>query len=275
MKNKKIIVTGATRGLGFEIAKLASQSGFEVCGSYRKEADIEKLQSIGCHPLQLDQLDRTSIQYFCDSALDWSEGSLFALVNNAGTTYPSALEEMTPEDLRKQFEVNLFGPLEITQRCLPALQKSKGRIVMISSLSVAMTSPLTSAYSATKRALDAFSECLAMEQMPFGVDVSVIHPGGYETNIWDSAAGHGDQYHKDSSKYYPFMKGVQRAVAKQKLRDPKEVAEVCLEALQAKHPKFDYRCPKSIRKIFWMRQIVPFKKYFEMVNKVVWRPTST
>lgn len=270
--NKKIIVTGATRGFGYEIAKLLADNGFEVCGSYRTEKDAKRIKNIGCYPLQLDQLDRNSIHTFCENALDWADGSLFALVNNAGTTYPSAIEEMTPEDLRKQFEVNLFGPLEITQQCLPSLQQNKGRIVMISSLSVAMTSPLTSAYSATKRAMDAFSEVLAMEQLPFGVDVSVIHPGGYETAIWGAAADLGNHYRREDSKYFPFMKGVERAIAKQKLRDPKEIAEVCLEALTSKHPKFDYRCPKSIQKMFWMRQIMPFKKYFQMVNKVVWRP---
>lgn len=269
---KKVIVTGATRGFGRAIVKVAIESGFDVCGTYRKQADSEAIASLGAYPLELDQANRNSIKAFYEQAREWFNDSLYALVNNAGTTFPSVVEEMTPEDLRAQFEVNLFGPLELTQLCLPDLQKSKGRVLMISSLSVAMTSPLMGAYSATKRALDAFTETLAMEQIPFGVDVISIHPGGYETAIWGAAESNGGKYRREDSKYFPFMRGIERAVKKQKLRDPMELAKITVEALLAKNPKFDYLSPKSIRKMFWMRQLVPYKKYFELVNKVVWRP---
>ena len=270
-KIKKIIITGASRGLGYEIAQLCVEEGFEVLGTVRKQIDKANLEHIGCQAGYLDFNNRESIQTFSQSVLDFVGQNSFVLINNAGTIFPSSVEEITPHDLRKQFEVNLFGPIELTQKLLPALRENKGRVIMISSLSVAMTSPLTGAYSATKRALDAFTEVLAMETMPFGVDVINVHPGGYQTSIWATGDKHGQRYLDSNSPYYPFMLGIEAAVKKQKLGKAQYFAKVVLRAITDPKPKFDYLSPSKIKWLFRLRNILPYRLYFRLVNRVAYK----
>ena len=178
-------MTGASTGIGRATALYLAARGFRVFASVRKETDASALP--GTTPVVLDVIDHDSIRSATDAiSRALGDAALTGLVNNAGIVVSGPMEFVEMSDLRRQFEVNVFGQVAVTQALLPLLRKARGgRIVNMSSISGRITAPLLGPYSMSKFALEAFSDALRRELEPFGLSVSVVEPGAIRTPIWD------------------------------------------------------------------------------------------
>jgi len=180
-----VLVTGASTGIGRATALYLQARGFRVFASVRKQSDALVLP--GATPVVLDVTEADSIRAASDAVSRvLGDEALAGLVNNAGIAVSGPLEFLEMAEIRRQFEVNLFGQVAVTQAFLPLLRRAKrGRIVNMSSISGRITAPLLGPYSMSKFALEAFSDALRRELAPFGLSVSVIEPGVIKTSIWD------------------------------------------------------------------------------------------
>lgn len=211
---KSVVVTGASTGIGWGIAKVLVRKGFRVFGSVRKEADAQRLTAeFGANftPLLFDVTDATAVATGAEAvATALGKEKLAGLVNNAGIAVPGPLLYLPIDEFRHQLDVNVTGQLIVTQAFAPLLGSvpgrdgTPGRIVMISSVGGKNASPFVGAYNASKFALEGLSESLRRELMLFGIDVIVVAPGAVATPIWDKAET------IDVSRYAntPFAKGL-------------------------------------------------------------------
>jgi len=186
MSDKKIwFVTGAGRGMGVDIAQAALAAGHAVVATGR---DADRVASaVGAHDdllvVELDVTDPTSAGTAVSAAVD-RFGRIDVLVNNAGNFYAGFFEEITPDDFRAQVETNLFGPLNVTRAVLPVLRAQRaGHVVTISSTAGLIGQEFTSAYAASKFALEGWMESLAPEVAPFGIGTTVVEPGFFRTDL--------------------------------------------------------------------------------------------
>lgn len=183
-----MVVTGATSGIGEATARLLAREGFVVYAGYRKATDRDKIAAYHANvrPVVMDVADDSTLQ---SSAREVRRGGLAlrGLVNNAGVALGGPLEFVPIDEMRKLFDVNVFGAIATSQAFLPQLRQSKGRIVFVGSVSGRLTSPFAGPYSASKFALRAFSDALRMELRNAGVAVALIEPGSVKTPIWRKA----------------------------------------------------------------------------------------
>ena len=178
---KVILLTGASSGIGYQTAESLAKEGHIVYGAARRTEKMETLKQFGVKPIYLDVTDEESIKSAIDTIIG-NEGHIDVLINNAGYGSYGAIEDVEISEAKMQFEVNLFGLARLVQLVLPHMRKQKsGRIINISSMGGRLTSYFGGWYHATKYALEAFSDALRMEVADFGIDVSLIEPGGIKT----------------------------------------------------------------------------------------------
>jgi NAD(P)-dependent dehydrogenase (short-subunit alcohol dehydrogenase family) len=184
--DKKVwLVTGAGRGMGTDIARAALAAGHAVVATGRDPDRVAA--ALGAHAdllaVALDVTDPASIQAVVDAAVE-RFGRIDVLVNNAGNFYAGFFEEITPEDFRAQIETNLFGPLNVTRAVLPVMRAQRaGLVATISSVAGVTGGEFTSAYVASKFALEGWSESLTPEVAPFGIRTMVVEPGFFRTDL--------------------------------------------------------------------------------------------
>ena len=195
---KNALITGCSTGIGRATAEQLAASGWKVYATARRPDTIADLEAKGCVAMALDVTDEASMRAAVD-AVEAAEGSVGALVNNAGYSQSGALETLPMDAVRRQFETNVFGLLRMCQLVLPGMRTAgAGRIVNISSMGGKFTFPGGGVYHATKYAVEALSDALRFEVGGFGVDVVVVEPGIIRTNFDDAAvaameaAGDGD-----------------------------------------------------------------------------------
>jgi len=238
---RKLVVTGTSTGIGHAIALRAARDGWSVLATARDPAAVRtrpaaaELADAGCAVAKLDLRDEDEITEFAAEAEGWCEGRLDALVNNAGTALPGAVEELSIADVRDQFEVNVFGHVAVTQRLLPALRLAAGRVVFVSSDRARVPVPLYGAYSASKAALEGFAGALAAEVEGFGVMVSVLELGSYRSAIREPIRERLERAAPDSP-YATATRTSLRRLGSPPLGDPAEVAAATLELLDANEP---------------------------------------
>jgi NAD(P)-dependent dehydrogenase (short-subunit alcohol dehydrogenase family) len=181
---KRVVVTGASRGIGHECAIRLRDNGFRVFAGVRTSDDADAARENALIPLQLDVTDDEAIGAAAKRVADeaGAEG-LYGLVNNGGVCVPGPLEYLPLDELRRQLEVNLVGQLAVTQRFLPALRLARGRIVNVSSVNGRLALPVMGAYSVAKHGIEALSDVLRLELRPAGVHVSVVQPGAIATEM--------------------------------------------------------------------------------------------
>jgi short-subunit dehydrogenase len=172
--------------------------------------------------------------------LSQTGNKLDAVVHNAGVAAAGALEDVPESELRRVMETNFFGVLELTRTLLPTFRaQRRGRIVIVSSEAAFMGQPTNSIYCASKWAVEGWAEAIAYELEPFGIDIILIEPGPYRTEIWNSTP----RIHPPASPYHAWVEHVFRAGdahAGRMARDPREVALVITHALEARRPRFRY-----------------------------------
>ena len=189
---KSVVITGASTGIGRDCALHMDRLGWRVFAGVRKTADAASLRAEGSsrlQPVQLDVTHAASIQDAVKVVTDkLGDTGLSGLVNNAGIPYGGPMEYLSLDQVRNLFEVNFFGAIAVTQAFLPLLRRSRGRIVMMSSISGMVASPFVSPYACSKFALEALSDSLRVELSPWHMHVSVIEPGAIDTPIWGKGA---------------------------------------------------------------------------------------
>jgi NAD(P)-dependent dehydrogenase (short-subunit alcohol dehydrogenase family) len=264
-RQKSVLITGATDGLGKAAALLLAQRGYRVFAAGRspeKRAQLDILAREKKLPLEsiaLDVCDDNSVEQAVPAVLG-KAGVLDVLVNNAGVNYTAAVEDLTMEDWRAQFETNFFGVLRVTRAVLPHMrERRRGRILMMSSLSGLVTPPTQGAYSSSKHALEGLSNALRMELYPFGVDVVLIEPGYIVTGIQKAATELSKPYLEKGGPYAPlyarFFSSVNETRAKSRTT-PEDCARVMLEAIESARPKPRYGVTSLAPFVKWSKRLL-------------------
>ncbi|NAZ74742.1 SDR family NAD(P)-dependent oxidoreductase [Kineococcus sp. T13] len=181
-KGSIVVVTGASTGIGASTARALSRHGFHVLAGVRRAGDGDTLRANGIEPVILDITEPTQVQALA-ARIAADPRPLHALVNNAGIQVNGPVETLPMAQWRRVFDVNLFGHVAITQTLLPALLRSEGRVINISSIGGKLAMPTYGAYAGAKFALEAVSDALRREVSPLGVEVVVIQPGGVRTQM--------------------------------------------------------------------------------------------
>jgi NAD(P)-dependent dehydrogenase (short-subunit alcohol dehydrogenase family) len=184
-ESKVVLVTGAGRGMGVDIARAALDAGHRVVATARNAEKVTRV--LGEHEdllaVALDVTGPDSAQAAVDAAVE-RFGRIDVLINNAGNFYAGFFEEITPEDFRAQVETNLFGPLNVTRAVLPVMRAQRsGLVVTISSTAGLIGQEFCTAYAASKFALEGFMESLAPEVAPYGISTMVVEPGFFRTDL--------------------------------------------------------------------------------------------
>ncbi|MDQ3582602.1 MAG: SDR family NAD(P)-dependent oxidoreductase, partial [Pseudomonadota bacterium] len=176
--DRSVLVTGASSGIGYTVAQGLCARGYRVIASARKQEDVQRLSAEGFTAVQLDLANSASIRAAVETTLAHTGGRIYGLFNNGGFGQLGALEDITREALRAQFEVNVFGAHELTRLILPVMRaQGQGRIIQNSSLLGLVALKYRGAYSASKFALEALSDTLRQELRGTGIRVVLIEPG--------------------------------------------------------------------------------------------------
>jgi NAD(P)-dependent dehydrogenase (short-subunit alcohol dehydrogenase family) len=184
--SKVIFVTGAGRGLGTDIVREALAAGHQVVATGRRPEEVEKTLGGPQENLLVARLDVTSLedaQAAVRAAVD-RFGRIDVLINNAGNFFAGFFEEVSPEHMRRQIETNLFGPMNVTRAVLPVMRRQRdGHIVTISSLAGQVGTEFTSAYAASKFAVEGWMEALHQDVKPYGIRTTIVEPGYFRTEL--------------------------------------------------------------------------------------------
>lgn len=191
---RSVLITGCSSGIGLATAELLKTRGWRVIASARKPEDVAKLKARGFEAVQLDVADSASLRQGFAETLALTGGSLDALVNNAGMAIPGAVEDLSRENLQRQFDVNFFGLLELTRAALPVMRRQgSGRIVMVSSILGRVAMPWRGAYNASKFALEGITDTLRMELRGSGIRVALVNPGPVKSRFRDNSLDNFDR----------------------------------------------------------------------------------
>ena len=274
MSKKIAIVTGVSSGFGMLCAIEFAKKGFEVIAAMRdmsksdnllEKADEQKVMDL----IHLHCLDVTSAESIDELKKYLHQyPSIDVLVNNAGIAVGGFSEEVSIEDIRRQFETNFFGVIAVTQAVLPIMREQKqGRIINMSSISGKIGFPGLSPYVSSKHALEGYSESLRLELKPFGIDVVLVEPGSYKTNIWSGVDG---MERIPDSPYHAYLTVLLNEIeaGKAKHGDPLEVAKLIVDiASKTQTPKLRYTIGKGVKGNLLLKNVLPWKILEKVIVK--------
>lgn len=247
MAQRSILVTGCSSGIGATSARVLKQRGWRVFAAARRAEDIEHLrEDFGDDAVRLDLADPVSIAEGVDQVLSRAGGRVDALFNNAAYGQPGAIEDISVDVLRRQFEVNVFGTHDLTRRLLPAMVAAgEGRIVQCSSVLGLVAAPFRGAYSASKFALEALSDAMRLELAGTGVHVSIIEPGPIRTRFVDNAvaaarANVDIEASRHHARYAAMLAALERGGRQTFKLEPEAVASKLVHAVESARPKRRY-----------------------------------
>jgi NAD(P)-dependent dehydrogenase (short-subunit alcohol dehydrogenase family) len=266
------LITGASTGIGRATALRLAGSGWTVLAGVRDQAVGEELGRVATAgrliPLSLDVTDAgqvaTAAARVEQAARDGgsAQGALDALVNNAGIGIGGPLELLGAEDLRRQFDVNVFGQLAVTQALLPALRKARGRIVFVSSVGGRVAMAFTAPYAASKHAIEAFGDALRVELHRSRVQVTLIEPGAVATPIWDKSRAEAQrvsipaELHDAYGEVPAAMDKVLEDTARRGV-PAEQVAATIERALAARRMRARYVVGRDARAMIIARRLLP------------------
>jgi NADP-dependent 3-hydroxy acid dehydrogenase YdfG len=245
LSSDAVLITGCSSGIGRATAARLAASGHRVYATARKLDAIADLAASGCRTLALDVTDEKSMRDAV-AAVEDAEGAVGVLVNNAGYSQSGAVETLDLDDVRRQFETNVFGLIRMCQLVLPGMRRQRsGRIINLSSMGGKLTFPGGGAYHATKHAVEAISDALRFEVKGFGVDVVVIEPGLIKTQFGETARATVDE--SRDGPYASFNEAVAAATVdayegplSRLGGGPDAVAKTIEKAIAAKRPRTRY-----------------------------------
>ncbi|NCA81798.1 MAG: SDR family NAD(P)-dependent oxidoreductase [Opitutae bacterium] len=263
--SRTVLVTGCSSGIGAATALVLREAGWQVFPTARKPADLDALRGAGFAPLAMDVADPASVETAVRDLLAQTGGSLGALVNNAGFCQAGAMEDVSRDALRAQFEVNLFGPHQLTRALLPVFRgQGCGRIVNISSVFGRISAPMVGSYCASKFALEAISDALRIELRNTGVWVALVEPGAILSRFRRNAAealdrsidrtrsGFGEVYAHEIERRRRQIKKADFFT-----RPPEVVARKILHALESPRPRRRYLVTLPAHLAEWAVRFIP------------------
>ena len=269
MKKKVILVTGASAGIGKATALQLIKEGHIVYGAARRIEKMKELQDAGGFALKMDVLENGQIEAGIKHMVD-EHGKIDVLVNNAGYAIYGDVEDITIDEARRQFEVNIFGLARLTQLVLPHMRtQQSGTIINISSVGGKIFTPLGAWYHATKHALEGWSDCLRIEVEPFGINVVIVEPGAIKTEFVDVM----NQPMLDRSANGPY-EGLAKAMAKTAAESyskkgrhsgPEVIANTISKAIKSRKPKTRYASGAMAGMVLFMRRWLSDRGFQKMI----------
>lgn len=257
-KQRIVLITGAASGIGREIAESFAQQGWRVFGASRH---LDRMTSFaGIEYLNLDVCSEDSVQACVDEVFKRAD-HIDVLINNAGYELGGAIEETTLEEAKKQFDTNFFGVARMVKAVLPSMrERGSGHIINISSaVGWLVPVPFLGYYAASKTAVEAYTEVLRHEVLPFGVKVLLIEPSFINTNL-----GHNRQMASESIQAYaPWQEQAYGVIQhrEQTAPPPRLVATTILRAIRASHPRPRYIVGKGVGGMAFIRRFLPWRAY--------------
>lgn len=258
--NNVAVVTGSSSGIGLEISLELARNGFTTYATMRSLTKGSELRNVADKerlPLKIVQLDVTddsSVRDAIKTIFDESN-RIDVLVNNAGYGLTGALEDLNIDEIKSQYETNVFGLIRTTQAVLPIMRKqNSGTIVNISSGLGRFGIAASSAYVSSKFAVEGLSESMSYELEPFGIRTIIIEPGVIKTNFFNSAVL-AKKSEDPKSPYTQLMKGMEGGMAKliENAADPEHVAKVVIGAITDENPKIRYLAGKDVEEIMGIK----------------------
>ena len=272
--SRAVLITGCSTGIGRATAERLASAGWPVYATARRPESIADLAERGCRTLALDVTDEQAMRTAV-AAVEDAEGAVGVLVNNAGYSQSGALETLSMERLRAQFETNVFGLVRMCQLVLGGMRRQGwGRIVNVSSMGGRLTFPGGGAYHATKHAVEALSDALRFEVRGFGIDVVVIEPGLITTRFGETAASSiADPEQSGDDPYASFNAAVGAATAgiyegpmARLGGGPETVAKAIERAISARRPRTRYKVTPSARLALAQRRLLPDRAWDALIR---------
>ncbi len=280
MSRDTVLVTGASRGLGLETALSLAERGFHIWAGVRdgsRKQFVERAaqdRGVFLDTVPLDVTDTGSVDRAISHILERS-GHLYGVVNNAGVTCRGYFEDLTDDEIRRIFEVNVFGTMNVTRRVLPHLRSARhGRIIVMSSIAGRVGSMALTAYVASKFALEGFSESLSLELSPLGLQVVIIEPGIVETEIWNPERRAASHARDPQGPYYNWFCREEKeadALVHSSKTKPRDVAVAVWRALTVKRPRLRYVVGRRASLVLAMRRHLPGELFERIYFKEVLR----
>jgi NAD(P)-dependent dehydrogenase (short-subunit alcohol dehydrogenase family) len=279
VEEKIALVTGSSSGIGLLTAVELALNGYRVVATMRNLENRGRLeetaQKAGVRErLNLRRLDITEFDSLPGAleAIVRDHGRIDVLVNNAGFSMAGFAEDMALAELRHQLETNFFGNVAMTKAVLPVMRAQKaGHIITVTSVAGRLGQPMLSAYSASKYALEGWSESLRIETHSLGIRVSLVEPGAFDTDIWERnvviAKGALDPASPNKERSQRFAEFVKNS-AKHR-RDAREVAKLIVRVARDPKPKLRYLIGGDAKMQIWLKRMVPWRRYERLVAKAV------
>ena len=263
-----ILITGASSGLGKDFALQLIKEGHTVYGAARRVEKMEDIVQAGGHAIEMDITNKDQVKRAVDQIIT-EQGQINVLVNNAGYAVYGAVETVSIEDAKSQFDVNIFGLANITKEVLPYMRNNKsGKIINISSMGGKVYTPMGAWYHATKHALEGWSDCLRLELKPFNIDVVVIQPGGINTEFGDVL--YQPMVDRSKGTAYEEMalslaNATKEMYGKRTLSPPSVITNLISKVIRSNKPKTRYVAGKFAKPMIFIR------KYFgdRLFDKVI------
>ncbi len=254
---KIILISGATSGIGNATVKKLIDLGHIVYGSYRKETDQAKIEAVGGIPIQFDMTDYDSLERAVKRVIT-EQGRIDVLYNNAGYGLYGAVEDVTIEEAKYQFDVNLFGLARLTQLVLPHMRaQHSGTIINTSSIGGKIYSPLGAWYHATKHALEGWSDCLRIEVKQHGIDVVIIEPGMIKTEFGGRLKKNLEKRSQNSAYKelnQAMIKASESMYESNQGSEPSVIATEVAKGIKSKNPKTRYAKGKMASMLLFVRK---------------------
>jgi NAD(P)-dependent dehydrogenase (short-subunit alcohol dehydrogenase family) len=277
--NKTAIVTGTTSGFGLLTTLELAKNGFQVIATMRNldkrevfseyTKDLSILNRI--EPFLLDVTSSEQINAFQTKVEKL--GQIDVLINNAGMALGGFCEEISLDEYRRQFETNLFGLMSVTKAVLPTFRKQKfGTIINVSSISGRIGFPGLSPYTASKFGLEGYTESLRLEVKPFGIQVALVEPGSYQTNIWSTSMKEFKSTKPTDTTYQNYAEAILSSIesGKENYGDPLEVARLIHRlAIQKKLKKLRYPIGKGVKTAMLIKRILPWHWWERIVIRSI------
>ena len=262
--SKSVLITGCSTGIGRATAEHFVNKGWTTYATARKPETLAGLEALGCRTLALDVLDEASMADAVKQ-VEAEEGAVGVLVNNAGYSQMGPIEEVSMDDVRRQFDTNVFGLVRMSQLVLPGMRaQGWGRIINISSMGGKVVFPGMGFYHGTKFAVEAISDAMRFETRGFGVKVVLVEPGLIKTAFADTATGHTASDHPEGSPYIQFMEGVEKQTVGGYegamgvfATGPETVAKVIERAARVQRPRARYVVTAAAKMIHVTKTVLP------------------
>lgn len=262
MSKKVVFITGASSGIGKSAGEFLNEKNYTVYGTSRNP---EKYPGSKIQLLTLDVTDVVSVEKAINEVIE-KESRIDVLINNAGAGITGALEEIPANEIKRNFETNFFGPIEVIKAVLPQMRKQRsGLIINITSIAGYMGLPYRSVYSASKGALELITEALRMEVKQFGIEITNVAPGDFATNIaqgrYHAPLIQGSAYEDSYGKTLELMNSHVDSGS-----NPTEMAEAIYKIINTEKPKIHYKVGAFLQQFsIVLKRILPDKMYEKML----------